>query len=87
MKTEKELLEIAKRIAKESIFVDAKATGKKWKGLHVFDPILKPSPNGEIPCIGLPQYIFLDDEGNEHSLSEPDEVFEVIRFLRNRKKK
>ena len=83
MKTEKELLEIAKKIAKETIFVDAEATGIKWKGYHVFDPILKESPNGEIPCIGLPQFILLDDEGNEYNngILTYEETFEILHLF------
>lgn len=82
MKTEKELLEIAKKIAKETIFVDAEATGQKWKGFHVFEPILKPSPNGEIPCIGLPQFILLDDEGEEYKENlSYEETFEIFHLL------
>jgi hypothetical protein len=80
MKTEKELLEIANKIAKETIFVGAEATGIKWKGYHVFDPILKESPNGEIPCIGLPQFILLDDEGKEYNKGNLtyEETFEIM---------
>lgn len=83
MKTEKELLEIARKIAKETIFVDAEATGIKWKGYHVFDPILKESPNGEIPCIGLPQFILLDDEGNEYNkgILTYEETFEILHLF------
>ena len=83
MKTEKELLEIAKKIAKESIFVDAEATGEKWRGYHIFDPILKPSPNGEIPCIGLPQFIVLDDEGVEYNNGNLtyEETFEIFHLF------
>lgn len=83
MKTEKELLEIAKKIAKETIFVDAEPTGIKWKGYHVFDPILKESPNEEIPCIGLPQFILLDDEGNEYNkgILTYEETFEILHLF------
>lgn len=83
MKTEKELLEIAKKIAKETIFVDAETTGIKWKGYHVFDQILKESPNGEIPCIGLPQFILLDDEGNEYNngILTYEETFEILHLF------
>lgn len=83
MKTEKELLEIAKKIAKETIFVDAETTGIKWKGYHVFDPILKESPKGEIPCIGLPQFILLDDEGNEYNkgILTYEETFEIMNLF------
>lgn len=82
MKTEKELLEIARKIAKESVYIDAEATGEKWRGLNIFIPILKPSPNGEVRCVGLPQYILLNDEGEEYkeNLSH-EETFEIFRLF------
>lgn len=77
MKTEKELLEIANKIAKESIFSGAEATGIRWKGLNVYVPVLN-----EMPCIGLPQFILLDDEGieREKTLSY-EETFEIMDLL------
>lgn len=79
MKTKEELLKIAEGIAKETIFVGAEDTGLVWNGLHVFRPILAPRPNGEIPCIGLPQYILLDDEGVERKKDiTQEETFEIM---------
>ena len=81
MKTKEELLKIAEKIAKETIFVGVEETGITWNGYHVFEPILEPDPNGEIPCIGLPQFILLDDEGNEFRALEYEETFEIYGML------
>lgn len=82
MKTEKELFEIAEKIAKETIFVGVEDSGIKWRGYHVFDPIVKESPNGEIPCIGLPQFILLDEDGNKYKENlSYEETFEICRLF------
>ena len=49
----------------------------------MFDPILEESPNGEIPCIGLPQFILLDDEGNEYNKGNLtyEETFEILALF------
>lgn len=72
-------MKIAEKIAKETIFEGATDTETMYKGLHVFRPYLPPSPNGETACIGLPQYILLDDEGNEQMKNiSQEETFEIM---------
>ena len=82
MKTEKELLKIAKKIAKESRFDNVEAVWIKWKGYNVFEAYFNPDEDGNPPCTGLPQYILLDGNGNEYKeILSYDETFEIMGLI------
>lgn len=82
MKTEKELLEIAMKIAKKGRFDGVEAVGIKWKGYNVFEMYFEPDEDGRPPCTGLPQYVLLDDEGNEYKeMLSYEETFEIMHLI------
>lgn len=82
MKTEKNLLEIAKEKAEKYRFDGVEDLKITWKGFHVFEGYFKPDVDGNPPCTGLPQFILLDEKGNEYKeMLSDEETFEIMDLL------
>lgn len=82
MKTKEELLKIAEGKAKKERFFGVEDVGIAWKGYHVFEMYFEPDKDGRPPCTGLPQFLLLDDEGNERiKVLTDDETFEILGLL------
>ena len=84
MRKEKEILKKARHIAKQSIFDDAKYTGVIWNECYVYEPIMSIDNNEEPACIGLPQFIVLNKEGDEYNGGNLtyEETFEIFHMLK-----
>lgn len=82
MKTKIELLEIAKSTANKNGFDGVEPTGVKWKEYHVFEMYFEPDKNGNYPCIGMPQFLLLDDDGKGYGeMLSMEETFEILQMI------
>lgn len=75
-------MKIAEKIAKDCIFDGVSDPGIMYRGLHVFEPYIETKEGEDTPCVGLPQFILLDDEGNEQMKNiSYEETFEICRLF------
>ncbi|MBR2800349.1 MAG: hypothetical protein IKE04_05680 [Oscillospiraceae bacterium] len=72
--------ELAKQFAKEqgALFIESRPdwNGKVMWALIYFDPT---APDAEVPCIGYPQFVMIEDE--KCTLLDPDEATAFMRYV------